>query len=74
MASEINTYMDAHPEDVDNTLSLDREVYDKVKADAAKTQVFVTFQWGDLNNLFPGAGEGRVAYQTCHGGLGWFRE
>ena len=26
--------------------------------------MFVTFQWGDLNNLFPGAEEGRQAYQT----------
>ena len=26
--------------------------------------MFVTFQWGDLNNLFPGAEEGRQVYQT----------
>lgn len=64
LASEINTYMDAHPDDVPNYLSLYQEVYAKVKAEAPETQVFVTFQWGDLNNLFPGAEEGRQAYQT----------
>lgn len=64
LASEINTYMDAHPDDVPNYLSLYQEVYTKVKVDAPDTQVFVTFQWGDLNNLFPGAEEGRQAYQT----------
>ena len=64
LASEINTYMDAHPEDVPNYLSLYREVYAKVKAMAPDIQVFVTFQWGDLNNLFAGAEEGRTPYQT----------
>lgn len=56
--------MDAHPDDVPNYLSLYQEVYAKVKVEAPETQVFVTFQWGDLNNLFPGAEEGRQAYQT----------
>ncbi len=55
LASEINTYMDAHPDDSPNYLSLYQEVYAKVKAEAPDTQVFVTFQWGDLNNLFSGA-------------------
>jgi hypothetical protein len=64
LASEINTYMDAHPDDSPNYLSLYQEVYAKVKAEAPDTQVFVTFQWGDLNNLFPGAEEGRQTYQT----------
>ncbi len=64
LASEINTYMDAHPDDVPNYLSLYREVYGNVKAEAPETQVFVTFQWGDLNNLFTGADEGRQRFQT----------
>ncbi len=64
LASEINTYMDAHPEDVEHYLSLYREVYDRVKAEAPETQVFVTFQWDDLNNMFAPAAEGRPAGQT----------
>ena len=51
LASEINTYMDAHPGDVENYLSLYRETYAVIKAEAPDTQVFVTFQWDDLNNL-----------------------
>jgi hypothetical protein len=64
LASEINTYMDAYPEDVPNFLSLYKEIYEKVKSRSPETQVFVTFQWGDLNNLFAGAEEGREPYQT----------
>ncbi len=64
LASEINTYLDAHPDDVDNFVSLYQEVYDKVKAEAPETQVFVTFQWDDLNNMFAPAAEGRPAGQT----------
>ena len=64
LASEINTYLDAHPDDVEDYMSLYREVYDRVKKEAQETQIFVTFQWDDLNNLFPGATEGRAAYQT----------
>lgn len=64
LASEINTYLDAHPEDVENYLSLYRQVYDRVKAEAPETQVFVTFQWEDLNNVFPEIAEGRRAYET----------
>ena len=62
LASEINTYADAHPEDFANFLSLYRETYAAVKAEAPATQVFTTFQWEDLNNLFPGASEGRAPY------------
>ncbi len=58
LASEINTYMDAHPEDAPNFVSLYNEVYAAVKAEAPGTQIFVTFQWEDLNNLFPQPGEG----------------
>jgi hypothetical protein len=64
LASEINTYLDAHPDDVENYMSLYRETYEKVKSTAPETQVFVTFQWDDLNNMFPPAAEGRPAYDT----------
>ena len=64
LASEINTYADAHPEDFAHFLSLYRETYAAIKAEAPETQVFVTFQWEDLNNLFPGAAEGRPAYSV----------
>lgn len=64
LASEINTYLDAFPEDVDNYMSLYRETYDEVKAESPETQVFVTFQWDDLNNMFAPAAEGRPAGQT----------
>ena len=62
LASEINSYADAHPEDFPQFLSLYRETYAAIKAEAPGTQVFVTFQWEDLNNLIPGASEGRSAY------------
>jgi hypothetical protein len=62
LASEINTYADAHPEDFASFLSLYHETYAAIKAEAPDTQVFVTFQWEDLNNLFPTGAEGREAY------------
>ena len=58
LASEINTYMDAHPADAQNFISLYNEIYALVKAEAPATQVFVTFQWDDLNNMFPQPEEG----------------
>lgn len=58
LASEINTYMDAHPEDAPNFISLYHEIYALVKAEAPETQIFVTFQWDDLNNMFPQPEEG----------------
>jgi hypothetical protein len=64
LASEINTYADAHLDDFPHYLSLYQEVYDQIKAEAPETQVFVTFQWEDLNNLIPFGNEGRSAYQT----------
>jgi hypothetical protein len=64
LASEINTYADAHPEDFANYLSLYRETYLAAKAESPETQIFVTFQWEDLNNLIPQAAEGRLPYQT----------
>jgi hypothetical protein len=64
LASEINTYADAHPEDFAHYLSLYQEVYDQVKAASSETQVFVTFQWEDLNNVISFTAEGRQPYQT----------
>jgi len=64
LASEINTYADAHPDDFPYYLSLYRDTYAAVKAVSPNTQVFVTFQWEDLNNLFAAAAEGRQPYQT----------
>ncbi len=53
LASEINTYADAHPEDFPNFVSLYRETYEAIKRESPETQVFVTFQWDDLNNAIP---------------------
>lgn len=64
LASEINTYADAHPGDFANFVSLYEEIYMAVKAEAPETQVFVTFQWEDLNNLFPGDNEGRRPFEV----------
>jgi hypothetical protein len=64
LASEINTYMDAHPEDSSSFISLYNEIYKAVKAEAPDTKIFVTFQWEDLNILIPSASEGRQPYQT----------
>lgn len=65
LASEINTYMDAYPDDAPNFISLYNEIYALVKAEAPQTQVFVTFQWDDLNNMFPQPEEGnRQPYDT----------
>ena len=60
IASEINTYMDAHPEDAQNFISLYNEIYALVKAEAPETQIFVTFQWDDLNNMVPQPEEGNL--------------
>lgn len=64
LGSEINTYQDTHPEDYPNYLSLYRSVYDLVKAESPDTQVFVTFQWEELNNLIQAIAAGRKPYQT----------
>jgi len=58
LASEINTYMDAHPDDAKNFISLYNEIYALVKAEAPEIKIFVTFQWDDLNNMFPQPEEG----------------
>ena len=65
LASEINTYMDAHPDDAPNFISLYSEIYALIKAEAPETKVFVSFQWEDLNNMFPQPEEGnRLPYNT----------
>ncbi|MEW6030061.1 MAG: hypothetical protein AB1554_11360 [Chloroflexota bacterium] len=58
LASEINTYMDAHPDDAQNFISLYNEIYALVKAEAPEIQIFVTFQWDDLNNMWTQPEEG----------------
>lgn len=64
LASEINTYADFHPDDFPNYLSLYREVYARIKAEAPETQVFVTFQWDELNNMMPGIPGGGKRLET----------
>jgi hypothetical protein len=64
LGSEINTYMDAYPADSEHYLSLYKEVYRELKKRSPNTQVFVTFQWDDLNNMFPSVSEDRPAGQT----------
>ena len=51
LASEINTYMDTQPEDIDNFLSLYNETYEEIKSISPNTKILVTFQWDDLNRL-----------------------
>ena len=64
LASEINTYADTHPQDFPYYLSLYNSVYDQVKAEAPDTQIFVTFQWEELNNLIPLPNSSLKPYQT----------
>jgi hypothetical protein len=64
LASEINTYMDAYPDDVEAYVSLYKETYAQVKSIDPDVRIFVTFQWDDLNNMFPPASEGRAQYAT----------
>lgn len=61
LASEINTYADAAPDDFVHFMSLYETVYDLVKAESPATKVFVTFQWEEMNNLIPGL-NGRERY------------
>ncbi len=64
LASEINTYMDTHPADAQNFVTLYDEIYRAVKAEAPETRVFVTFQWEELNNLIPQVADGRPRLET----------
>jgi hypothetical protein len=50
LASEINTYADAQPDDFSNYVTLYHEVYTAIKAEAPETKLFVTLQWEDLNS------------------------
>jgi hypothetical protein len=63
LGSEINTYADTSPEDFKNYLTLYKEIYDKVKQESPGTNVFVTFQWEELNNLIPGFRPDRKPYE-----------
>jgi hypothetical protein len=58
LSSEINTYLEAHPEEIPHYLSLYREIYKAIKAESPDTQVFVTFQWEQVSGLFAGASSG----------------
>jgi hypothetical protein len=51
LASEINTYAEVYPADFPNFLSLYRETYAAIKTESPETQVFVTFQWEQVNGL-----------------------
>jgi len=51
LSSELNTYLEAFPDEIPHYLSLYREIYDAVKAGSPATQVFVTFQWEQVNGL-----------------------
>ncbi len=59
LASEINTYADTYPEDFPYYLTLYNAVYDAVKSEAPEIQIFVTFQWEELNNLIPSVAQGK---------------
>ncbi|HEY9152767.1 MAG TPA: hypothetical protein VIN60_07770 [Anaerolineales bacterium] len=63
LASEINTYMDTHPDDAQNFISLYNEIYKAVKSESPDTKIFVTFQWEELNNLIPQIANGRARLQ-----------
>ena len=66
LASEINTYADTHPDDYPNFLSLYEEVYRLVKSESSRTQIFVTFQWEELNNLMPSVAQGKSYEVNWH--------
>ena len=57
LSSEINTYLEAHPAETPHYLSLYGEIYAAIKAESPKTQVFVTFQWEQVNGVFVGGGQ-----------------
>lgn len=57
LSSEINTYLEAFPNEIPHYLTLYREIYDAIKAASPATQVFVTFQWEQVNGLQFGTGQ-----------------
>ena len=56
LSSEINTYLEAFPDEVPHYLTLYREIYAAIKAELPATQVFVTFQWEQVNGFHLGTG------------------
>lgn len=64
LASEINTYANEFPDDYPHYLSLYNEVYDQIKAEAPQTQVFVSFQWDEMNNLFQVLNRDKEPYEV----------
>jgi hypothetical protein len=54
LSSEINTYLLAHPEEVEAYLDLYQTTRAAVKAASPSTSVFVTFQWEVVNGLATG--------------------
>lgn len=65
LASEINTYADAQPEDFANYVTLYHETYAAIKAEAPDTSIFVTIQWEDLNSvgLFSDDSPGEIKWE-----------
>ena len=63
LSSEINTYLEAHPDEIPHYLSLYGEIYDAIKAESPETQVFVTFQWEQVNGVFLGSGQLEPAWE-----------
>lgn len=64
LASEINTYADAQPEDFSNYVTLYHETYAAIKAEAPVTLIFVSIQWEDLNSvgLFSDDSPGKIKW------------
>jgi len=62
LASEINTYADAHPDDFVNFVDLCNQTPAAIMAESPDRRAFVTFQWEDLDNLSI-ISEGKPAYQ-----------
>jgi hypothetical protein len=57
IGSEINTYANAYPADFPAFVSLYKEIYARVKAEAPEMRVFTTFQWEEMNNVAVGTGK-----------------
>ena len=53
VATDINLYARIHPEDFSAFVDLYSVIYDAVKREAPGTEVFVTFQYEDLNGVLP---------------------
>lgn len=53
VATDINLYARIHPDDFEAFLGLYSAIYDAVKKSSPETEVFVTFQYEDLNGVLP---------------------